>query len=177
MRERYVGKKALDRMRSRKVGPRCLEAKSVSLSAAPSPWQQLQMKMNISSRYISQNIRKNICPAPNTDIHQDDLKRGSSGSREARETHRAESREEAHRWGRIQWKREKLLHSQWSLDSRQGGTHQGRQEAILTCVTCRRESKGNMLNCRQKPEPRSHPSERSVCLVSVDCIAFELWTV
>lgn len=46
-------------------------------------------------------------------VHQSDLSRGRPiGPRDARETHRVESREEADRRGRIQWKREELLHAQ-----------------------------------------------------------------
>lgn len=103
-------------------------------------------------------------------IHQDDLSKGRLiGSRDARETHRVESREEADRRGRIQWKREELLHAQWGLDGRHGGAHQGGHEAILTCVTCRRESEKTTCwtadgsrdaSASQKPS-RSRPS---VCL-------------
>lgn len=62
------------------------------------------------------------------------------------DTHRVESREEADGGGCIQREREELLHAHGGLDRREGWTHQSRQEAILTCVTWRREGKGKVRN-------------------------------
>lgn len=72
--------------------------------------------------------------------------------RDEHQTHRVKSWEKADRWRRVQRNREKLLHAQRGLDSGQSWTHQGRHEAILTCVTCRREQ-------RQHGEPVTAATE------------------
>lgn len=54
------------------------------------------------------------------------------------ETDRVESGEESYCRCSVQRKREEVLHAQRCRDSRHVGSHQGRNQTILTAITCRR---------------------------------------